>query len=188
MLPLFLRQCLGCCLGIFRQFVRLLLKLSAYCLFSSGQFFLSPSRLGGWKAFQSCLLIFIIFLQVKRPESSVKTLAVLLPCREKGSKTTKIWLRRLQQYLYYHHKGGRSQSQGKSIQIRLSLVMHSDKAGQFWLSENVYAPFQQDIHMIKEHTSGFPNIVCMQPFNDMFSFLRNFIRNSVCCLAWNPGL
>ena len=36
--------------------------------------------------------------------SSVKTLAVLLPCREKGSKMTKIWLRRLQQYLYYHHK------------------------------------------------------------------------------------
>ena len=81
------------------------------------------------------------FLQVKRPESSVKTLAVLLPCREKGSKTTKIWLRRLQQYLYYHHKGGRSQSQGKNIYIRLSLVVHPDISiglEQLGMSGNVY--------------------------------------------------
>ena len=53
-------------------------------------------------------LIFGFFFQIdnglvgRGPEE--KTLAVLLPCRERGSKLTKMWLRRLQQYLYYHYK------------------------------------------------------------------------------------
>ena len=35
--------------------------------------------------------------QIKKNEK--RTIAVLLPCRERGSKTTKQWLKRLQNYL-----------------------------------------------------------------------------------------
>ena len=65
-----------------------------------------------------------------------KTLAVLLPCREKGSKTTKIWLRRLQQYLYYHYKSGQSKSKFKILTLfschareRLAIMERPDLAG-----------------------------------------------------------
>ena len=68
--------------------------------------------------------------------SEAKTLAVLLPCREKGSKTTKIWLRRLQQYLYYHYKSGQSKSQFKILTLfschareRLAIMERPDLAG-----------------------------------------------------------
>ena len=59
------------------------------------------------------MMQFYFFFQVDRGNhgaaaSEVKTLAVLLPCREKNSKVTKMWLRRLQQYLYYHYKNKES--------------------------------------------------------------------------------
>ena len=82
---------------------------------------------------------FFIKFQVKplsKSEPSVKTLAVLLPCREKGSKTTKIWLRRLQQYLYYHHKGQSPSSQFKILTLfscharhKLAIMERPDLAG-----------------------------------------------------------
>ena len=65
-----------------------------------------------------------------------KTLAVLLPCREKGSKLTKVWLRRLQQYLYYHYKSGQSKSKFKILTLfschareRLAIMERPDLAG-----------------------------------------------------------
>ena len=48
--------------------------------------------------------------------SEVKTLAVLLPCRERNSKVTKMWLRRLQQYLYYHYKNKAAMAASESGQ------------------------------------------------------------------------
>ena len=59
------------------------------------------------------MMQFYFFFQVDRGSHGasaleVKTLAVLLPCREKNSKVTKMWLRRLQQYLYYHYKNKES--------------------------------------------------------------------------------
>ena len=72
----------------------------------------------------------------KETKAESKTLAVLLPCREKGSKTTKIWLRRLQQYLYYHYKSGQSKSQFKILTLfschareRLAIMERPDLAG-----------------------------------------------------------
>jgi hypothetical protein len=44
------------------------------------------------------------------PKSAKHTIAVLLPCRERGSRTTKQWLRRLQNYLSASHKGNATKS------------------------------------------------------------------------------
>ena len=44
-----------------------------------------------------------LILYFQRPKPQKRTIAVLLPCRERGSRTTQQWLRRLQNYLATSH-------------------------------------------------------------------------------------